>query len=776
MPHGLNCRCSVLCEEAMEDHQKGARPLLHDSDFQQACQDFLQNHHKREIETIYFAEEDTLNYAIVIEYANLLDFKTWVAECLYFRPSKFLPLFDDAVRMAQGEIKNIYEKGKSPQDPEIPIKENVHARLNIHGSAAECPETQPSISKIRVKDIGRLITIKGTVIRSGAIKLLEGERLYECSKCKFRFKVHPDLETCNSIQQPTSCPSQRTKPCPGTSFHSVEGTTVCHDYQEIKIQENVQMLGVGSVPRSLSVVLKDDLVDTVKAGDDIVVTGLLFAKWRQLIKDVRCDLELMLLANFIRKSNEFRLAEDISEEVLGQFQQFWDQYKGNPFKGRNAILQSICPQIFGLYTVKLAVALTLIGGVQHVDASGTRVRGETHLLLVGDPGTGKSQFLKFAAKLSHRSVMTTGLGSTSAGLTVTAVKDGGEWMLEAGALVLADGGLCCIDEFDSIREPDRATVHEAMEQQTISVAKAGLVTTLNTRTTVFGVTNPKGTYDPYQPLTVNTTLSGPLLSRFDIVLVLLDTKNPEWDKIVSSHILNEHSKHQESSGVNNSRGFWNLAMLRRYVQYVKEHFQPVLTSEAESVIISYYQLQRRSGTQNAARTTIRMLESLIRLAQAHARLMFRDKVTRADAIAAVFCVESSMTTSAMLDNVGNALHSSFANNPDDEYAKQERLILEKLNLSNSNNEVSSDQSAGLSSRERELLETLDSRMQSSLSSSRKRGRSSGQGNAAQSRPSLQPCTTVSRRSKQQQPHVSSTFTEEGLLHASQQQQVQVDAP
>ncbi|MCO5550270.1 hypothetical protein L7F22_003751 [Adiantum nelumboides] len=130
---------------------------------------------------------------------------------------------------------------------------------------------QPSISKIRVKDIGRLITIKGTVIRSGAIKLLEGERLYECNKCKYRFKIYPDLETGNLLQQPTSCPSQRTKPCTGTSFHAVEGTTVCHDYHEIKIQENVHMLGVGSVPRSISVVLKDDLVDTVKAGGKLLI-------------------------------------------------------------------------------------------------------------------------------------------------------------------------------------------------------------------------------------------------------------------------------------------------------------------------------------------------------------------------------------------------------------------------------------------------------------------------------------------------------------------------
>ncbi|CAN1141768.1 Probable DNA helicase MCM9 [Linum perenne] len=399
----------------------------------------------------------------------------------------------------------------------------------------------------------------------------------------------------------------------------------------------------------------DDLVDVVKAGDDVIVTGVLTAKWSLDLKDVRSNLDPVLIANHVRRTNELKSDVDIPNDIMITFKQFWSDFEDCPLK----------------------VALTLIGGVQHVDASGTKIRGESHLLLVGDPGTGKSQFLKFAAKLSNRSVITTGLGSTSAGLTVTAVKDGGEWMLEAGALVLADGGLCCIDEFDSMREHDRATIHEAMEQQTISVAKAGLVTTLSTRTVVFGATNPKGQYDPHQSLSVNTALSGPLLSRFDIVLVLLDTKNPEWDAVVSSHILAEEksntTNHQEGSA-----SIWTVAMLRRYIQFVKGYFRPVLTKEAEKVISNYFQLQRRSATDNAARTTIRMLESLIRLAQAHARLMFRNEVTHLDAIMAILCMESSMTTSAIVDSVGNALHSNFAENPDEEYIKQEKLIMEKL--------------------------------------------------------------------------------------------------
>ncbi|XP_034708231.1 probable DNA helicase MCM9 isoform X1 [Vitis riparia] len=630
---------------------------------------FLLRHHSSDLRSIILARDSLLHYPLHIQFAELMNDDPPRAHLLFSQPLQYLRLFDSAAFLAQRAILEEFGWVNAS------VKESVHVRINISGSPLEFPETFPSIGRVRVKHHGILLTLKGTVIRSGGIKMIEGERKYECRKCKHIFKVYPELETRNAILLPSSCPSQK---CAGTNFQLVEDSVIRHDYQEIKIQESVQVLGVGAIPRSIPVILQDDLVDIVKAGDDIIVTGILTAKWSSDLKDVRCDLDPVLIANHVRRTNELRSDMDIPDEVIMKFKQFWSDFKDTPLKGRNAILRGICPQVFGLFTVKLAVALTLIGGVQHVDASGTKVRGESHLLLVGDPGTGKSQFLKFAAKLSNRSVITTGFGSTSAGLTVTAVKDGGEWMLEAGALVLADGGLCCIDEFNSMREHDRATIHEAMEQQTISIAKAGLVTTLNTRTIVFGATNPKGHYDPGQSLSVNTTLSGPLLSRFDIVLVLLDTKNPEWDAVVSSHILAEPEESEKGKPDENLANIWPLPLLRRYIHFVKGYFKPVLTKEAEKVISSYYQLQRRSATHNAARTTVRMLESLIRLAQAHARLMFRNEVTRLDAITAILCIESSMTTSAIVDSVGNALHSNFTENPDQEYAKQERLILEKL--------------------------------------------------------------------------------------------------
>jgi DNA helicase MCM9 len=397
-----------------------------------------------------------------------------------------------------------------------------------------------------------------------------------------------------------------------------------------------------------------------------------------------------------------------------------------PLHGRNIILKSVCPQLHGLKTVKLAFLLALLGGVPRSEPDGgATVRGDSHLLIVGDPGMGKSQLLRYAAQVAPRSVLTSGVGSTAAGLTAAAVKcDGSEgWMLDAGALVLADGGICCIDEFDTISTGERAAIHEAMEQQTVSFAKGSIVATLQTRCSVFGATNPRGMkIDPNESLSHNTGLAPPLLSRFDCVFILQDDKDPDQDKLMSAHMLASYCaeslssckvasaqanvfpledavfvKKRKTSASDIQQGTlrcletakstqhgsdrndctpedhlreWSFDRLRRYISLARCALKPKLTPEAEALIRGYFQLRRQQEDDPKGRPTIRLIESLIRLTQAHARLMWMDEALPRDVIVAIEVIESS--------NLDGARNETNERDPEEYYRHKERRLIKKI--------------------------------------------------------------------------------------------------
>ncbi|XP_072218939.1 DNA helicase MCM9 [Leuresthes tenuis] len=632
---------------------------------------YLTEHHHDDILQFIADTNEETHHPVVVNAMTLFEANMEVGDFFNAYPNDVLAIFDEVLQKKAMELSDdASSKHQGEQRSKGPrMRQILHARIT---GLPVCPElTRHTIPRSR--DVGHFLSVTGTVIRTSVAKVLEYERDYMCTKCRHVFNAQADFDQFYTFVPPVSCTSPVG--CNSYKFSCLSDGSepaACRDYQEIKIQEQVQRLSVGSIPRSLVVVLEDDLVDSCKSGDDITVYGVMCLRWKPFYDGTRCDVELVLKANNIEVNNQHAAAALLVKDVQKEFEDFWNSYRHDPIAGRNQILLSLCPQVFGMYVIKLAVAMVLAGGVQRIDSSGTKIRGECHMLLVGDPGTGKSQFLKYAAKIVSRSVLTAGIGSTSAGLTVAAVKDGGDWHLEAGALVLSDGGLCCIDEFNSIKEHDRISIHEAMEQQSISVAKAGMVCKLNTRTTILAATNPKGQYDSNEPLSVNVALASPLLSRFDLVLVLLDTRNPEWDRIISSFILEDRGLPAESSGL------WSMEKMKAYFSVIKQ-FQPHVTEQANCILSRYYQLQRQSDGRNAARTTIRMLESLSRLAEAHARLMYRETVTIEDAVIAVSVMECSMQGGALLGNV-NALLTSFPADPVQQYQTQCQKVLEGLNL------------------------------------------------------------------------------------------------
>jgi replicative DNA helicase Mcm len=299
------------------------------------------------------------------------------------------------------------------------------------------------------------------------------------------------------------------------------------------------------------------------------------------------------------------------------------------------IIRSIAPGIHGLEHVKEAVMLMLVGGSDKTISGGMKLRGISHVLLIGDPGLGKSQILKYAQSISPRGIYTSGKGSSAAGLTASVLRDSetGEFTLEAGAIVLADKGLACIDEFDKMRNEDRSSIHEMMEQNTVSIAKAGIVATLNARTSILAAANPKmGRYEAKRTASENINLEPTILSRFDLIFVMADVPDPDTDRERAQHILSLHRGGLTADKLPPV----DTDFLRKYIAYSKEHSHPVLSEDASRRIEEYYLEMREMSTGGAAiAITARQLEALVRLTEARARVAIREEATIEDAEAAI---------------------------------------------------------------------------------------------------------------------------------------------
>ncbi|KAI1733172.1 MCM2/3/5 family domain-containing protein [Ditylenchus destructor] len=464
---------------------------------------------------------------------------------------------------------------------------------------------------------------------------------YDCKTCSY--VLGPFVQRQDEEVKPSSCPSCQSR---GPFELNVE-QTIYHNYQRITIQESPNLVAAGRLPRSKDVILLGDLCDTCKPGDEIELTGTYTNSYDGSLNSKQGFpvFNTMFLANHIGKKDRIE-SDSLTDDDIKAIQSL---AKDPQIAQR--IYCSIAPTIYGHEDVKQAIALALFRGEAKNPQGKHNIRGDINVLLCGDPGTAKSQFLRYVRHVAPRAVLTTGQGASAVGLTAYVQRHPvtREWTLEAGAMVLADKGVCLIDEFDKMTDQDRTSIHEAMEQQSISVSKAGIVTSLQARCTVIAAANPTaGRYDSSRTFAANVELTEPILSRFDILCVVRDTADQVEDERLADFVIKSHMKmhpdSEKTQGIQEDdkpeydakTGLELIpqSLLRKYLIYARDNIHPKLEISDERIAKLYGNLRKESEETGSVAITIRNVESMIRMAEAHAKLHLRCFVTDDDVGAA----------------------------------------------------------------------------------------------------------------------------------------------
>ena len=531
--------------------------------------------------------------SLIVDYNDLEMFDPDLADLLIEKPQEII----EASQMA---IKNI--------DPLV-----KDADLNIR--FANVTNLIP-LKTLLSKYIGKFVSADGIVRKTDEIRPRIETGVFECRGCMRLHEV--EQSSSNRIIEPSLCSE-----CGGRSFRLLQEESKYIDTQTARMQEPLENLSGGTEPKQMLMILEDDLVDELNPGDKVRITGTL----RTFREERSGKFKNYIYVNHIealeQEFEELQLSQEDEEKII--------ELAKDP-DIHEKIIRSTAPSIRGYREVKEAIALQLFGGAAKRLEDETRLRGDIHILIVGDPGIGKSQMLKYVSKLAPRSIYTSGKGTTGAGLTAAAVRDElGGWSLEAGALVLGDQGNVCVDELDKMRSEDRSALHEALEQQTVSIAKAGIMATLNSRCSVLAAANPKfGRFDRYKVLAEQIDLPSPILSRFDLIFVVEDKPSREGDTKLAEHILKIHQSNTVDYAI-------EPELLRKYIAYARKNINPTLTNDAITVLKEFYVNTRNGNAEEQAPVpiTARQLEAIIRLAEASAKIKLKDTVDREDAQRAV---------------------------------------------------------------------------------------------------------------------------------------------
>lgn len=617
-----------------------------------------------------------------VTYKHLVESKAILAHFLVAAPSDTLKIFD----LVAMEVIELH----------YPTYSAIHSE--VHVRITELPRSF-TLRELRESHMNTLIRVSGVVTRrTGVFPQLKYIK-FDCVKCGVT--LGPFVQESNSEVKISFCYSCTSR---GPFILNTE-KTLYRNYQRITLQESPGTVPPGRLPRHREVILLWDLIDIAKPGEEIDVTGIYKNSYDGSLnaKNGFPVFSTIIEANMVQRREAGRSGEfNLSHEEEKQIRELSRQ--PNVI---DRIISSMAPSIYGHKALKTAIACSLFGGESKNIKNKHRIRGDINVLLLGDPGTAKSQLLKYAEKTSHRAVFATGQGASAVGLTASVRKDPitREWTLEGGALVLADKGTCLIDEFDKMNDQDRTSIHEAMEQQSISISKAGIVTSLQARCAIIAAANPNGgRYNSTIPLSQNVDLTEPILSRFDLLCVVRDIVDPETDGRLAQYVVDSHfnshpdktpldeddeededededmddasvstpgerlrrNKLKNKANTESLLGFEETQenaipqdLLRKYIYFARTRVHPTSYKiDQDKIAKVYSDLRRESLATGSFPITVRHLESIMRISESFARMRLQEEVTNSDVDRAIKATVASFMGAQKM-SVRRSLEQSF---------------------------------------------------------------------------------------------------------------------